>query len=165
MEAHISELYELLENERTVHEQLCELARAMNGALKANKAAEVQTISARYDELVCRLEQLEENRVVICDAVAKTLNAGSRHLTLPKVIEALPEERRGAFVELRARLRERMRELARINTSNQVLLNEALTDISRTVEMLAVSRNTFTPYQRGKKQQEAARRPLFNRVA
>lgn len=163
----VEELTGILRAECAVHERLIETARLMNAALRREDPAEVRKLSTRYDAQTAEVEVLEEKRLAACDALTVTLGLGGRHANLAMLTDALPPELRPPLEEVRARLRENLRDLSKINVSNQILLQESLENISRTIRAItAAGPNKYAPYKReGSKSTDVVRRNIVNRTA
>jgi flagellar biosynthesis/type III secretory pathway chaperone len=147
-EESIAQLIAVLTEELKVHENLVEIAQKMNDAIKRREIRDVQQQTQRYDVLVGRLEELEEQRLAACDAFAET--GGQRHLTLTAIISTLKmEPQRGELSKLRSLLKEKLMALSRLNTANHILLEASLTIIAKNFELMLRTREKFQGYGHG----------------
>lgn len=162
----VTQLASLLECELNEHRVLTETARKMNEALHKRDVGAVRTHSSRYDECTCRIEEMEEKRLEICDALTKLLGHENRHLTLPSIIDRIPTEFRSELTGLRTALKAEIAKLTKLNMSNQVFLEESLITVAQTVKILAAGRAKTVGYkQGGKPTEDAGNRTIINRTA
>jgi hypothetical protein len=161
------ELLRTLIGELAVHDQLTETARLMNEALKRGDAVAVKRLSGRYDEFTMQVEQLEEKRQDASAALVKTAAIVGRPLNLSTVILAVAPEKRPSFEEVRIQLKRSMGELAKINTCNQILLEEALHAISQTMAIVAKPDTKLSAYRKSGRiaQSDGVRRSFINQTA
>ncbi|MBD3346243.1 MAG: hypothetical protein GF401_14395 [Chitinivibrionales bacterium] len=166
MDGKIKELLTILKQENEIHDRLIECAQIMNKALKENDTNKIQQTSMKYDELTCNIESVEEKRLEICDSIGKKTKMKSRHLNLTSITEALPPEDTGPLGEVRQDLKKKITKLTKINTSNQVLLENALANIAKAVELIACEKKKYSGYkQYGKKDSDFIFRNIVNKVA
>jgi hypothetical protein len=165
MQPNVVELEKILEDELLQHEGLLGAARAMNAGLKREAVEEVRKANKEYDDCVCRIEAIEENRLSVSDAVAGTIGLGP-HANLSRIIESLPAPDRGKLPELRAKLRSTLAEIQKINVANRVLLTETLFAITKTVEFIAAASEKYKGYkERGRKHAVKVSTAIFNTLA
>ena len=138
----------------------------MNGAIKEKEVARVQLLTALYDTLIGQIEILEVRRLEVCDAISRALMLKSRHTNLHGIIQHLPNEDQGSFTHIRDSLKSKMQELVRINTSNQILLNESLQAIGKNFELLARQQSKFANYKKsGAMSNEIVKKSIVNQIA
>jgi hypothetical protein len=165
MKSKVNELEKILENELLLHGRLLDSARAMNAGLKKEAVDEVRKASRDYDDSVCRIEAIEEDRLSVSDALAAILGLGA-HAGLSRVIGALPVRERGRLPELRVNLRSAINEIQKTNIANRVLLTEALFTITKTFEFIAAASEKFKGYkEQGKKHATKVSRAIINTLA
>lgn len=162
----VDALKEVLTRELTIHEELIETANRLNAALRENRLEEVRDISARYDSCTCRIEHLEQERLAVCDRLAARLGLPDRHVNIRRLLDSLPGEEREGLAKVRDRLKQKLGSLARVNTSNRILMEESLQEISRTVEFMSRAGGKPAGYRRGGKLDTSVmRRSMINRTA
>jgi flagellar biosynthesis/type III secretory pathway chaperone len=165
MEPLIKDLETILENELVLHEQLLDAAKKMNRAIKAEELAKVKESRRLYDELTCQIETLEEKRLVINDALAKSLKI-ENHPNLLRIINKLPDNRKEKLSKLRTDLKSTIEELKRTNSSNQILLTESLRTIAKIFQFIDSSRAKPSGYKyQGKKASVLINRTIINTIA
>jgi uncharacterized coiled-coil protein SlyX len=166
METRLDELIRVLEEERRIHEQLLDAARSMNGALRERKHSAIAGCCVRHDTLIFQIEQLEEKRLSLCDALGQSLAIVGGHFNLSDVIAALPADQRMPLVKLQRQLKSLIGELTKVNTSNHILLHDALLGIEKAVARALAARTPVTGYQNiMTKKSPVKPRPIFNRIA
>jgi|WetSurMetagenome_2_1015567.scaffolds.fasta_scaffold426732_2 flagellar biosynthesis/type III secretory pathway chaperone len=165
MDATIIELDKILENELLLHERLLSTVRSMNAALKTESIDDVRAANKDYDECTCRIEALEEKRLLTSDAIARSHGLAA-HANLSRIIESLADSDRGKLPELRYKLRAVLAEIHKMNAANKILLTESLRSIAKTFEFISVASEKFHGYkQLGKKSCTNIGRPIINTVA
>jgi|GEM_PF-936952 len=146
----ITQLVAVLEDEVQAHENLVETAQRLNDAIKRKDVKDVQAQTQRYDSFIGRVEELEEQRLALCDAYAQASTGDRRHMTLAAIIASLSDETlRGRVSALRASIREKIMTLSRLNTANQILLEASLAGIAKSFEIMLRSREKFQGYGNG----------------
>ncbi|MBD3419441.1 MAG: hypothetical protein GF398_04915 [Chitinivibrionales bacterium] len=155
-------LKDILLHEDELHAQLVQLAGQMQQALKERRAERIQSITQSYDEVTLHIERLEEARLALCDK----LNVRSGHTNLTAIIKVLPEKQQQEFQAIRSRLKEKISRLVKLNTANNIMLQESLAAMNQTMADLAAS-NVHSPgYQHsGRKSAEPQSVSMFNHVA
>jgi flagellar biosynthesis/type III secretory pathway chaperone len=162
---HLDRLKTVLDKELALHAHLLETAQALNEALKKRAVDEVHKVSLHYDETTMQIERLEEQRLLLSDALAKHYGE-SGHVNLRTLIALMPADKRPEFEELQRNMKLKIGELTRINTSNKILLEASLSTIARTVEMMTLTENKLAGYKSlGQKDTKPIQRALFNQIA
>jgi hypothetical protein len=109
---------------------------------------------------------MEETRLAVCDAFARSGGAARPHLTLAQIIEQMPDQEKTAMQGLRERLKERIRQLNAVNTSNRIMLEERLHEVAATLGIITRYEEKFGGYQRyGARENRVHNRTIINRVA
>jgi flagellar biosynthesis/type III secretory pathway chaperone len=166
MNAPLEKLYDLLCRERDIHDRLIETATTMNTMLKEHTAESIRECSAQYDEYIYQIEQCEAQRLEVCDILAKQLVPHKRHINITDIIHLLEEQDRERFAAVRAELSEKMKQLSKINTSNQIWLEEALNHMSRTVSILTRAKSYVSGYKKkGEINQQLMPSSIINKKA
>jgi flagellar biosynthesis/type III secretory pathway chaperone len=167
MSAAIDTLMKILDEELQLHSSLLESAAAMNAAIKAGDVAGVQRLSSRYDQMLGRVEQAEERRLSQCDAIAAEHDLAGRHLNVSRIIDLLTDtETKNRLIALRAALKQKVGELAEINCSNRILLEEGLRTVAKTFEMATKAGSPPAGYEKkGRKDTRTVSRSIINQLA
>ena len=166
MEKQFDELKTILTDELTIHNEVVKTASALNDAIKEKNVDAVQMLTARYDTYIGQIEMLEVRRLELCDAIARALKPQSNHMNLQNLIALMPEELRKPFAELRKSLKSKIDELVRINTSNQLLLNESLEVIKKNFDLVSQFQNKFAGYkQSGTMDKTTVKKNILNQIA
>jgi flagellar biosynthesis/type III secretory pathway chaperone len=164
METPITELETILEEELVLHKRLLAVAVAMNVALKRESIDDVRKANKEYDELTISIESIEEKRLSKSDDIARHYRL-QQHVNLLRIIEVIPPTNKKRMHELRVSLRAVIAELQKINTSNRILLTEALFAITKTFEFIATASEKISGYkQQGKKNISKIKRTIINTV-
>jgi flagellar biosynthesis/type III secretory pathway chaperone len=132
----------ILEKEYQIHDHLCAAAQVMNTALKEGKPAVVQESSFQYDEMVVQLEACEEERLSIGDRLAQELKCAHRHASITQLAAMLPPKDGERLCMVRNKLKQKIKDLATINMSNQILLEEGIYAISKIFDIIRNNMNT-----------------------
>lgn len=148
MEKLFEELKKVLTEELTIHVSIVDTAQSINDALKRKNVTQVRSLTEMYDSYAGQIEACETKRLEVCDAIIQERNPALRHLNLQNIIQLLPAHEQEGFVEVRLALKEKLRELASINTSNQILLSESLRVIAKNFELVAQVRNKLAGYKK-----------------
>jgi len=165
MKEQAQKLRTVLESERGAHDQLLAAAEAMNTALKGGQVAEVKRNAARYDELTVQIERLEEQRLAACDAIARSAGLNG-HPNLSAIIAALPVEHRGNLDTVRSDLKRAITGLTKVNTSNRVLIESALTNVAQIMNVLTRPDTRLSGYKKhGGMDTRPVHRTFFNQIA
>jgi hypothetical protein len=137
MNSHYEELIVVLDKEIEFHALLLATAKTMNEALRSSELTDIQKASRQYDECTCRIEELEEKRLNLSDIICGSDKKGAPHASLISVIDKAPAAYKNRIADLRAKLKNNVGDLSRINYSNQIFLQESLHTIAKTFEMIA----------------------------
>lgn len=166
MEKQFKELQTILAEELTIHNQLVATATEMNNAIKDKNVDTVQTLTAKYDIYIGQVEMLEVRRLELCDNMAKALKPERHHMNLQNLIAIMPKEQQKSFSELRKSLKSKIDKLVRINTSNQLLLNESLDVIKKNFDLVSQIQNKFAGYkQTGTMDKKSVKKSIVNQIA
>jgi hypothetical protein len=161
-----AQLYAILTSLVRCHEQLVETAQKMNSALREQNVPRVKSIAIAYDEIACQIEELEENRLEVCDAMTLPSNTPARHANLSIIISFVPDKEKKLFIDIQKRLKTTIGKFAQINESNQVLLSESLHVFDKTMDIFTRNTSGLPGYGApGHKESEPMRRQLINQIA
>jgi flagellar biosynthesis/type III secretory pathway chaperone len=137
----------------------------MNGAIKAEDLPAVKEMARQHDEITNQLEDLEEKRLAISDALA-TLLGFPNHPNLSRIIEKLPPNRSAKLTALKTGLKTVIGELKGINSTNRILLIESLHTIAKIFEFIDIAKAKLSGYKyQGKKASALITRTMINTVA
>ncbi|NLG16917.1 MAG: flagellar protein FlgN [Fibrobacter sp.] len=167
MEKSLQELEQILSREVEVHSSMIQTAGAFNKAIKGNDLPALQQHSADQDRQICQIEKLEERRVECVNELSGSLGLTPAASRLQLMLEKLPEQWRPRFATVHTALKQKIAELSRLNTSNRILIEEALGTIGNTFSFLQQSNGKYAQYgARGKAEGSAASViTLINRTA
>lgn len=149
MEKLAEDLKNVLEQELKVHEELISTAQSITAAIKQKEVEKVHSLTDRYDSYIGKIEDLEEKRLAVCDALAGLCGKDTRHLTIINVISLVPENRRKALIDIKTALKEKIGILTKLNTMNQILLQEGLQRVAMHFQLLAKSQTSLGGYKQG----------------
>lgn len=159
------ELKDIITELLQVHSQLIITAKEMNIALKSEDLFNVHKFSIRFDKQITVIEKLETKRLDICDRISLQKNWPTRHINLDSVITFMPVDIRKDFWEIKNSLKNKINELSGINTSNKILINEALASIEKNFEIISQHSNTPAGYERnGNSDVRPVRKSLVNHL-
>lgn len=166
MDKLLEELNAILAEELTIHAELVKNAQEMNTALKIKDLAKVQRFTTQFDVCIAQVEMLETRRLEACDALTRLLSPKNKHLNLQSIISLIPGEKRIPLVKIHTALKENINALIKLNTANQILLNESLVAISKNFEIIVQEQDKHSGYKRsGAKDTKSIRRSIVNHIA
>jgi hypothetical protein len=148
MEQFFKELNGVLHEELNRYGQLLTTAQSMNIAIKTGTIDTVKNLTEMYDSIFVLIEALETKRLELCDAITAACKPECRHLNLQNIIQLSPSGMQPEFTTMRKELKEKIKALSALNTSNQILLSESLRIIGKNFELLAVSVNKLAGYKK-----------------
>ena len=146
MESALVELEEILSREATVHDSLLQTAREFNKALRESDLAAIQQHTNSQDEQTFAIEQLEEQRIECLGTLSQALGLHTAHPGMQTVLEIIPQTWRERLSHIHASLKQKITDLAQINTSNQILIEDALTILNSTFTALRQPSEKFSQY-------------------
>lgn len=167
MEVKIKSLIDLLEKQEYLHDDLIASGNLMNSYIKEKNMNGIQEITLRYDHLTNQIEDLENKRLVLCDEIAKEQQSKNSHLNLKQVIELINDKNEKNILEKRrASLKSKIREFSFLNSKNNILIQDRISDIDSNVKLIADQVNKAAAYgKKGQMSEGKVNRHLLNRVA
>lgn len=166
MDTLFEELKMVLTDELNIHTDCVKIATTMNTAIKEKEVNRVQRLTGQFDVLTGQIEALEVRRLELCDEITLAFKPQNKHLNLLSVIALIPQKEQKSFLEIRTSLKEKINEMSRTNTSNQLLLHESITVISKNFELIAESQNRLAGYkQTGTMEKKLVQKNIINHIA
>jgi hypothetical protein len=161
------ELQKILERQLELHNQMHGAALDMQNALKAGKTAEVAVNSSRYDACVNQVEELEAKRISMLADIGASLKCPPEQCTVSRIAAVLPAPVAERLSAVRNRLKEKLRDLAGVNLANRIFLEEMLSSIARTFEIIRnnVCVKSAGYSMPGSRQGMSQSMPVINRIA
>jgi hypothetical protein len=161
----LEKLEQVLQSELDVHTALLASAREFNDAIKEENIAVIDRQRLVHDETVCRIEKLEEQRMVYCAALARSLGIVKKPLRLAMVLEKVPHQWKERLGRIQQSLKEKIGELSKISISNRILLEEGLRVVGHTFSMLRQAGKKYAAYgKRGQSVSGPALQSIINRT-
>ena len=165
MEEVIERLEAVLKSELETHSSLLASAQEFNGALREENVAKIDRQRTAHDDMICRIEKLEEQRSECCSTLARSLGIGGKPLRMSMLLEKLPPRWRERLSSVQRSLREKVNELSKINLANRILLEEGLRMAEHTFSMVRQAGPKYTAYgTRGQSVSGPAVRTIVNRT-
>ncbi len=159
------ELIQLLAQENELHLNLIETAQQINQSIRKDDLASLQKACSIYDQLICSVEQIEEQRIRSTARLQKTLGESAPSPRLTSLIDHCDPVQRKKLEALKTNLQNSITELSKINTSNSLLLQEALGAITSTFKMIKESSRQKNGYRyKGDRSRSTAAVSMFNQV-
>ncbi len=158
------EISSILIHESDIHHQLITSAESMNSCLRSGNHDALGSATLVYDDLICRLEKVEERRIELCSKISTTnsLNSGAKLSTL---LQFASDETRTVLEKISFDLKELVRKLSAINESNRVLLEESLNALGASLDMIKESSQQYKGYRhRGDRKDCTSGITIFNQV-
>lgn len=167
MDVKINELADILKKQSEIHEELISSAQIMNSYIKEKNTDGIQDIVSRYDYFTAQIEELESKRLVLCDEIAIAKLATKSHLNLKQLLDVLKDEdEKNLLNERRNNLKEKIAEFSLINSKNNILIQDRISDIDSNVKMIADHVNKAAAYgKHGKMSEGKVNRHMLNRMA
>lgn len=167
MDVKIQELADILKKQYEIHEELIKAAQNMNSYIKEKNINGIQDIISRYDHFTAQIEELESKRLVLCDEIAIAKLATKSHLNLKQLLEILKDENEKALLnERRDMLKSKIAEFSVLNSKNNILIQDRISDIDSNVKMIADHVNKAAAYgKHGKMSEGKVSRHMLNRMA
>jgi hypothetical protein len=163
----LEKLEQILSVEIEVHDIFLAAAHEFNAAIKNQNLADIDRQRAIHDETICRIEQLENERISCCTVLAGSLGIVKKPLKLGMLLEKVPQQWRNRLGSLQMALKSKIGELSKISTSNRILLEEGLRVVGSTfsfVQQAAGSR--YAAYgKHGRSVAGPALQSMVNRIA
>jgi len=151
MENLYTELERILCSEVEIHAALVETANAFNKSLRENNIPEIHSFTQRHDEQICQIEKLEEQRIEYSILIAKRLGIKTKEPKLVNLIEHAPSSLKQRLSDLHSRLKKEISDLSKLNVSNQLLLENAMSIINCTFAFIRKSQHKYQPYSATRK--------------
>ncbi len=136
MDKLFEDLKTVLTDELTLHSELVNAAEKMNHAIKEKNVEAVHSMTGIYDSIIGQIDTLEAKRLEICDGIAQKGNPPKKHMTLQSALTLLSKKEQEPFFDLRKALKDKVNSLSRINTANELMLNETLLAVSKKFELI-----------------------------
>jgi flagellar biosynthesis/type III secretory pathway chaperone len=166
MEKESRQLLSILEKQSDLHNDLIKIAENMNKAIKKNDINKIHILTSQFDEYTGQIDQMETKRLELCDKIALISKSKLKHLTLQQIIQLLPGNYVQSFIQIKTELKQKILDLKKINSSNQILLNESLLLIKKDFEFMAKIKNKLNGYgQNGKIDTKTTQRNIVNHIA
>lgn len=167
MEVKIKSLVDLLEKQEYLHNELIASANLMNSYIKEKNMNGIQEITSRYDHLTNQIEDLENKRLILCDEIALEKQSKNSHLNIKQVIELLNDEKDKSILEKRrASLKSKINDFSFLNSKNNILIQDRISDIDSNVKMIADQVNKAAAYgKKGQMSEGKVNRHILNRIA
>lgn len=162
----IKKISSVISDEMQVHESLVIAAQHMNDSIKRRAVKELQQYTNHYDSLIGRMEELEERRLEVSDAYAKNI-CNKNHMPLTAIISTIENDAdKNTLQNMRIKIKENISILTRLNTANRILLEAALSAITKNFEIMLKTREKFQGYgNSGTVSSRNISRNLLNKIA
>jgi hypothetical protein len=143
----------------TLQDQLKKMNGEMQTAVKAQDLTGIKVLSGEIDNLVEQMDSLERNRIELLTPYFEDKNR-LKHIN--SVIDEFSTEDACAIKKLHAELKEKVLANFEGTKINELLLNEAVMDVHKNVEIIAEQVNRPIRYGFGGKKQAALPVHLVN---
>lgn len=158
-------LEQVLKSELESHTALLATAMEFNRAIKEENMDSINRERTVHDEVICRIERLEEQRIACFGTLARSLGVAGKQVRLAKLLEKAPPEWHERLCAIQKLLRDKMTEVSRITISNRILLEEGLKVVANTFSMLRGAGGKYSCYgNRGESVSRSAFNSLINKT-
>jgi len=117
MKTLVEQLEKVLKTESQVYDQLLALSEEMREAILQKDLPRITSITNKHDACAHSIEEWEENRLRICDQLAKELLKKEQHLTLSSLLKTLPLSQTDQLRTLRDDLKKKIHSVVRKNST------------------------------------------------
>lgn len=149
IEMNYEELESILGKEFEAHKQLLSAATQVNDAIKESDISTLQKRSCHLDNQVSMIEQIEQLRRDCCNALSRALGIERTSVKLATLIEKAPARFREKLSSVHHALKKLIGNIATINVSNRVLLEEGLELVRGRIAIIANPTDRFAQYRQG----------------
>lgn len=127
MTAEIAQLIEVLERSESIYQQLLPVfLKEKNAALQSDPEA-FSAVVQEKEELLVRLQQIEQKRQLILNGISKTHNIAVDQLRLSILANrAIDDHQARRIMQLRASLNDLVQKTKRANEENRLLIQHCL---------------------------------------
>lgn len=146
MEKRLEELESILSKEIDLHNSLLEVTKEFNAAIKINNIELIRKKTTEQDEHICSIERLEESRNDCCKSILGESDPASGSVKFSHILDTIPASWKNRLSTLHRSLKSIIQELASINTSNRILLEEADRMIGKTLTFFNQSEKPNVSY-------------------
>lgn len=129
-------LVRILSREEQVYSELVDITNAERNAVVDGRLPELKVAVERKHQVLGRLADLEDRRVVWLQRYAQQRGINPLELTLASIIDASPEPDRGILARLHAGLTGRINQLKELNHRSRALLEAILHSIDASLHYL-----------------------------
>lgn len=165
MEKEFKELEENLVLELKLHDSLLTTAQSFNSAVKNDDLEAIQKYTRAYDEHICQIERLEEKRVLLCTTISGSGAKAVNSVKLDSILTKASSDVQSRIRDVRNNLKRKIQLLSKVNTSNQILIHEAMELIATTFKIIGNEGNRFSPYNgKGKGAVPVSTQRIFNKI-
>jgi len=148
----VPELKENLERQVVLYSLLADLADLKQEALIRNSLSELDAVTAREEQLLARTVQLEKERLVWAEQFGQAIGKQPEDITIVELAELYPE-----LAAVRGELEKVIVRLQQLNEVNTLLLQQALSVVNYTVDLITrQEETTYSPP--GRKNNEEIKR-------
>ena len=165
MEERLEELESILSKELDIHNSLLEIGKEFSEAIKENNIELIRKKTTEQDEHICSIERLEEARNDCCRSISGQSGSIWDSVRFSHILDIAPVSWKKRLATLQTSLKSIIQELASINTSNRILLEEADRIIGKTLTCFYQSEKASVSYsQYGKASVKHSEFRYYNNV-
>ncbi|MCX7725287.1 MAG: hypothetical protein N2053_00410 [Chitinispirillaceae bacterium] len=161
MEKILEKLEFVLNKEEESHLSFLKLAKELNKALRENNITEIERLRKLYDESICYIEKLEEERLSCCVTLKELLGIKTSQINISTLINLVPEKWKQKFFTIKNNMKKIIDELASITTSNRILIEEGIKVMNASILNIYKLNNRYSCYKRSGKNE---RNYFFNGI-
>ncbi|HEX3019169.1 MAG TPA: flagellar protein FlgN [Chitinispirillaceae bacterium] len=165
MEKLLEKLEAILVKESDHHQDLLKTAVTFNEAIKAEDLQLIQNCTAMHDEQVYKIAKLEDERIECSSEIAVLLGIKDEFPKLNIILQKIPQVWQKRLSSVQAKLKQQIIEISKLNTSSQILLQDALSFINSNIAIYQQSSPNSIRYGgKGKATCALSGRNLINKV-
>lgn len=165
MQELFEKLEKILKSELDVHRTFLTTAQAFNGAVREENISEIDRQRTAQDETICRIEKLEEERILCCRNLAARMGITKKPVKLSLLLGKMPVEWRDRLGMIHKALKQKLMEVSKITVSNRILLEEGLKVVTHTFSLIQQGGKKYSVYeQRGRAAPGGTLQSIINRT-
>ena len=133
----MDELISILEQECSDYENLTEMSKEKTPVIIKGDISRLQEITEQEQIITSRIQNLEKKRLGVVNDIAIVISRDSKELTIDNLVKALekqPEEQK-RLRDIQVKLREVLKEMAKVNEENEILLKQSLEMVEFDLEL------------------------------
>lgn len=145
----IKKLHDNLKRQALLYQELKDYAQRKQKALVENDLHSIEAITVREEQLIMEASNLEKERLLWAEQIAKSLGKVPEDITLSELAERFPE-----LNDVKADLEEVLTNLREINDLNTQLIKQAIKVVGLSIDLISAPVQSNVYNRPGEKEAE-----------